>query len=118
MENHHHNVVIVGTSPLAITEAVWQKSKGKSVLNIDDKAIAGGAWTTIQHNGIPEVEIGCHIWEVEKSATDFLKAFYDLNLVPLKPQPRILKKGTSIPYGWKLNLSTTKYVLKLSLIHI
>ncbi|MDG1334323.1 MAG: FAD-dependent oxidoreductase [Crocinitomicaceae bacterium] len=115
MKDQHHNVVIIGTSPLAITEAVWQKSKGKSVVNIDDKAVAGGAWTNIKHDGIPAVEIGCHIWEVEKSATDFLKAFYDLNLVQFKPQPRILKKGSSIPYGWKLNLSTLKYVLKRSL---
>ena len=115
MKDQHYNVVIIGTSPLAITEAVWQKSKGKSVVNIDDKAVAGGAWTNIKHDGIPEVEIGCHIWEVEKSATDFLKAFYQLNLVQLKPQPRILKKGKSIPYGWKLNLSTLKYVFKRSL---
>lgn len=112
MENQHYNVVILGTSPLGITEAVWQKSNGKSVINIDDKAAAGGAWTTIQHEGIPAVEIGCHIWEVEKSATDFLRSFYDLNLVSLKPQPRILKKGFSIPYGWKMNLSTLKYIVK------
>lgn len=82
------------------------------MLNIDDKAVAGGAWTTIQHKGIPAVEIGCHIWEVEKSATDFLRTFYDLNLVSLRPQPRILKKRLAIPYGWKMNLSTLKYIAK------
>ena len=111
MGNEHHDVVIIGTSPLAITEAVWQKSKGKSVINIDDKETAGGAWTTIKHKGIPEVEIGCHIWEVEKRATDFLETFYGLNLVPLKPQPRLLKKGMSIPYDWKMNLMTSKYIV-------
>lgn len=109
-EHSHHNVVIIGTSPLAITEAVWQKTKGKTVINLDDKLVPGGAWTTIKHDGIPEVEIGCHIWEVEKGATDFLDRFFDLNLVPLKPQPRILKKGASIPYDWKMNLSTGKYI--------
>ncbi|PHR35498.1 MAG: hypothetical protein COA38_02235 [Fluviicola sp.] len=111
MKKQHHNVVILGTSPLAITEAVWQKSHGKSVLNIDDKEIAGGAWTTIEHEGIPAVEIGCHIWEVEKGATDFLDAFFNLDLVPLKPQPRIVKKRFSIPYDWKINLTTGKYVI-------
>lgn len=114
MDKQAYNVVILGTSPLAITEAVWQKSHGKTVVNIDDKAIAGGAWTTIKHEGIPEVEIGCHIWEVEKGATDFLRSFYDLNLVPLKPQPRILKKGISIPYDWKMNLMTSKYIVSKS----
>ena len=111
MKNQHHNVIIIGTSPLAITEAVWHRSKGKSVINLDDKAIAGGAWTTIKHEGIPEVEIGCHIWDVEKGATDFLRTFFGLNLVPLKPQPRLLKKGMSIPYDWKMNLMTSKYIL-------
>ncbi len=110
MSQHpHHNVVILGTSPLAITEAVWQKSEGKTVINLDDKLVPGGAWTTIKHEGTPEVEIGCHIWEVEKGATDFLHQFFDLNLVPLEPQPRILKRGVSIPYDWKMNLSTGKY---------
>lgn len=109
MENQQYNVVIIGSSPLAVTEAMWQKLHGKSVLNIDDKSVAGGAWTTIKHDGIPAVEIGCHIWEVEKGATDFLEQFFDLNLIPLKPQPRILKKGFSIPYDWKINLATIKY---------
>jgi hypothetical protein len=111
LKQQHYNTVIIGTSPLAITEAVWQKSKGKTVINVDDKAIAGGAWTTIKHEGIPEVEIGCHIWEVEKGATDFLQDFYGLNLVPLKPQPRLLKKGMSIPYDWKMNLMTSTYIV-------
>lgn len=115
MKDQQFDTVILGTSPLAIAEAVWQKTQGKSVINIDDKLIVGGAWTTIKHEGIPEVEVGCHIWEVEKSATDFLDSFFDLNLVPLKPQPRILKKGKSIPYGWKLNISTLKYILKRSI---
>lgn len=110
-EQQHYNVVIIGSSPLAITEAVWQQSKGKTVVNVDDKAVAGGAWTTIKHNGIPAVEIGCHIWEVEKGATDFLRVFFDLNLVPLSPQPRILKKRFSTPYDWKMNISSGKYVL-------
>lgn len=111
MKDQHHNVVILGTSPVAITEAVWQKTHGKSVLNIDDKAVAGGAWTTIKHDGIPAVEIGCHIWEVEQGATDFLREFFHLNLLPLKPQPRIIKKGFSIPYDWKINLATVKYAV-------
>ena len=110
MKEKQFDVVILGTSPLAITEAVWQKSKGKSVLNVDDKENAGGAWTTIKHDGIPAVEIGCHIWEVEKDATDFLDAFFNLDLVLLKPQPRIVKKRFSIPYDWKMNLTTAKYI--------
>jgi hypothetical protein len=115
LKEQQFDVVILGTSPLAITEAVWQKSHGKSVVNIDDKANVGGAWTTIQHDGIPEVEIGCHIWEVEKGATKFLDAFFNLDLVLLKPQPRIVKKRFTIPYDWKMNLTTAKYIISKSI---
>jgi hypothetical protein len=103
--------IIIGTSPLAITEAVFQKKQGNSVLNIDSKQRFGGAWTTIKHDGIPEVEIGCHIWEVEKNATSFLKKFFRLDLIPLKPSPRLYKNGLAIPYDLKMNISTSKYLL-------
>ena len=109
-DNASYDTLIIGTSPLAITEAVYQKSLKRAVLNIDNRGIIGGAWTTIKHQGIPEVEIGCHIWEVQKWATDFLTAFYNLQLAPLDPPPRLFKKGVSIPYDWKMNLSTSKYI--------
>lgn len=106
-----YDTIIIGTSPLAITEAVFQKKQGKSVLNVDNRSVLGGAWATISHDGIPEVEIGCHIWEVEKSATTFLTKFFQLDLRPLKPSPRLYKKGIAIPYDLKINISTTKYLL-------
>jgi hypothetical protein len=105
-----YDVLIVGTSPLAITEAVYQTLAGNSVLSIDNRSIIGGAWTTISHEGIPAVEIGCHIWEVEEKATTFLKEFFQLDLQPLQPAPRLIQKGISIPYDLKMNLSTGKYV--------
>ncbi|MFT5778373.1 MAG: hypothetical protein ACI837_001329 [Crocinitomicaceae bacterium] len=111
IEMQKYDVLIVGTSPLAITEAVYQKVAGNSVLSIDNRSIIGGAWTTVSHEGIPTVEIGCHIWEVEKVATAFLTNFFQLNLQPLTPSPRLIKKGMSIPYDLKMNLSTGKYVV-------
>ncbi|MCH2223603.1 MAG: hypothetical protein MK066_02455 [Crocinitomicaceae bacterium] len=107
-----YDVIIIGTSPLAIAEAVYQKTQGKSVLNIDQHDEVGGAWTTIKYDNLPEIEIGCHIWEIQKETTDFLQRFYGLSLTPLTPQPRIIKKSFSIPYDWKVNLSTTKLIVK------
>lgn len=110
-EQSSYDRIIIGTSPLAITEAVFQKKQGNSVLNIDNRQEVGGAWTTIKHQGIPEVEIGCHIWEVEKNATSFLKKFFNLTLISLKPSPRLYKNGLAIPYDLKMNISTSKYLL-------
>lgn len=43
MQEDYYNIIILGTSPLAITEAIWHKKQGKTVLNIDEKDLAGGA---------------------------------------------------------------------------
>lgn len=111
MQEDNYNIIILGTSPLAITEAIWHKRQGKTVLNIDEKDVAGGAWRTVKHDGFPEVEIGCHIWEIERGSTNFLSKFFQLDLVPLSPQPKIVKKYFTIPYDFKMNLTTTKFIL-------
>ena len=40
-----HQVIIIGTSPLAIVESIYLRKKGKSILNIDDKKVPGGLKT-------------------------------------------------------------------------
>ena len=93
-----YDFVVVGTSPIAITEAIFLQSQGKKVLLIDDASDFGGAWKTVHYASIPEIEIGCHIWDVEKRVTSFLDEFYGLELIELNPRPMIYYKGISIPY--------------------
>ena len=107
-----YDFVIVGTSPIAITEAIYLQAQGNKVLLIDAASKCGGAWKTVNYNSIPEIEIGCHIWDVEKRVTNFLQKFYGLDLIELNPKPMIYYKGFSIPYDWKVNLSTTKIIFK------
>jgi protoporphyrinogen oxidase len=106
------DVLIIGTSPLAICEATYHKRKGKKVICIDQRESVGGAWTTVKHENIPAVEIGCHIWDVDKWSTTFLKDFYGYNLVQLSPQPKILMSGKWWPYDWKINLISLKIIFK------
>ena len=101
INSEEYDVVILGSSPLAITEALFQKKSGKKVVVIDEAPKIGGAWKSIDYQELPEIELGCHIWDVEKRVTSFLNQYYSLNLQPLKPKPKIYYKGFSFPYDWK-----------------
>lgn len=90
-------------------------AQGKQVLLIDERDQIGGAWSTVNHSNLPEIETGCHIWDVEKHAYHFLKHFFHLNLVELSPAPRILKGSSRLPYDWKMNALTAKQIAKRSL---
>ena len=59
-------VVIIGTSPISLFEAIYQHKIGNDVtiLNKDDQI--GGAWGTTYHGGVYNLEVGCHIWDVNK----------------------------------------------------
>lgn len=106
------DTIIIGTSPLAITEAVYLRSKGKSTVNIDDKPSPGGAWVAINYKTIPKVEIGCHIWSYHKETYDFISKFFGLEIVDLPVQPRIVYKDRFVPYDLKANLITFKTLTK------
>jgi hypothetical protein len=104
--------VIIGSSPLAIIEAMYLKSKGRSVVNIDERSEIGGAWTTISHFGFPEVELGCHIWSYNKETYQLISKLFNLELTKLSPQPTILFRKQMIPYDWKSNVISIQKVLK------
>lgn len=104
--------IILGTSPIALVESAFLKSKGFSVLNIDERPKIGGAWTTIKFSDFPEVEIGCHIWSYNKEVYNLLAELFQLNLKALSPQPAILIKGKKIPYDWKSNVISAQRIVK------
>ena len=51
--------------------------------------------------GLPDFQLGCHIWDVEPQAFKFLSEFLDMELVKMKPQPEFVFKGVKLPYDWK-----------------
>lgn len=106
-----YDSIIIGTSPISAIEALYRNHRGEKVLLIDEKETFGGAWTAIKHNDLPDLEIGCHIWSIHKGAFEFLEKFLDLDLIPLSPQPKLLKSGKEIPYDWKMNAITAKRVI-------
>lgn len=108
------DTILIGAGPVNIIEAAYLIKQGKKVLIIEERDKPAGAWSTIQYNNLPEIEIGCHIWDVHEESCELLKELLDLNLVRLSPQPRIRKYGLRWPYDWKMNAITAKRFIKLT----
>lgn len=104
--------IIIGSSPLAIIEAVYLKSKNLSVINIEERNSIGGAWTTLNQDGFPKIEIGCHIWSYNKEAYQLISDLFEIKLIELNPQPSILYKKKMIPYDWKSNVIAFQRIIK------
>lgn len=107
-----YDTILIGAGVVNIIEAAYLKSQGKSVLILEASDVAAGAWSTVSHDTIPEIEIGCHIWDIAKGAPEFLAHIFELNLVHLKPNPRLYTKGMRLPYDWKANAITLKRQLR------
>jgi hypothetical protein len=100
--------IVIGSSPISLVKAAILQSTGNEVLVIDESDSMGGAWKTVKYPTLPELEIGCHIWSAHKVGYELISQLFDLNLVPMSPQPIMTKGRINIPYDLKANLITTK----------
>lgn len=107
-----YDTVYIGTGPVSIIDALHAASKGQTVLMIDNKEQVGGAWVAIKVRDYGRLEIGCHIWSYNKDAYRFIRDFFDLNLVELKPQPYFLKGDMKLSYDQKNIIITLQWVIK------
>jgi hypothetical protein len=63
----------IGTSLIISLEAIHQKKLGRNVLMVDSSNSFGGAWKTIQIDGIKDVENAIHYFTPNKKGINFLK---------------------------------------------
>lgn len=74
----------------------------------------GGAWGTIQMNGDVPVEFGCHIWDHDQRALNFLRDYLNIQISSMKPAPRLMKGNWNLPYSWKNAVFVGKKLLQPS----
>ncbi len=103
--------VYLGTSPVSCIDSIYYKLKNKNVILIDERNSFGGGWTSIKYQGLPFLEIGCHIWSIDNKVFAFISRFLKLPLVRMNPQPILIRNNLSFPYDWKLNIITIKKLL-------
>lgn len=103
-------IAIIGSSPISLFEAIYQAKKGNKVTIFESLDRVGGAWASIQHNDDLNLEIGCHIWDVNKKTYLFIEKFLGEKLNQLKPYPIIIYKKKAFPYDWKNNILLLKTI--------
>ena len=97
-----YDCILIGSGPVNLIEAMFLSKQGKKVLVLEQSEYLGGAWGKVPlKEGLPDFQLGCHIWDVEPQAFKFLSEFLDMELVKMKPQPEFVFKGVKLPYDWK-----------------
>lgn len=78
-----YDCLFIGTSPIPLFEAIYQRFSGKKVLIIEEAAECGGAWKTIDVCGLKRVDLGCHLLGGSRQLGEFLESYAGCNLVSL-----------------------------------
>lgn len=81
------DVVVVGTSPITLLEALYQSHLGKRVLILEAASVCGGAWKSIDVCGVYPVDLGCHTLGKSKQMQTFLEKYVGCHMVSLDNPP-------------------------------
>jgi len=93
IQENTFDVIIIGSSPILLIEALYLDSTGLKVALFEKKSRVGGAWYPESLWGISSVETGCHYIDRGKKNYNFLQKFLNIEL---QPQPRhVLWKDTN-----------------------
>ncbi len=104
------NIAIIGSGPVSLFEALYQNKIGNKVTIYEAGNFLGGAWGVRNYEDGYELEIGCHIWDVDKGTYSFIESFIGEKLEALKPSPIIIIRNKKIPYDWKHNILIIKAI--------
>ncbi len=84
------NIAIIGSGPISLFEAIYQRKLGHNVVVYDERDQIGGAWGNVKYNENVDVELGCHIWDVDKETYQFIERFIGDSLKTLPYSPKII----------------------------
>ena len=87
----NYDCICIGTSIIASLESYYQARKGKSVLMVDKEHIFGGAWKSIEIDGIENIENAIHYFLPDKEGIKFMKNSLGLSIVPSAGKFRYFK---------------------------
>jgi hypothetical protein len=77
------DVVVVGTSPISLLEALYQHHTGKRVLILESASECGGAWKSISVCGVQHADLGCHQLGSDTRMIRFLKETVGCEIIPM-----------------------------------
>ena len=92
-KKRNFDLIVVGTSPLAILQASYYIFRKKKILVIDKNNFIGGAWASIKIFGYTNVENAIHYFLPSSYAINFMRDYLHLKITESKKKIRILRKS-------------------------
>ena len=89
MNNKFYDIVVIGSSPLGILEAIYHSNRGEKVLIIDNSSKIGGAWKSISFPGISNVENAIHYLLPSEIALSFFEKKLKLKMEKIEGKKTI-----------------------------
>lgn len=77
------DVVVVGSSPISLFEALHRHHSGKRVLILEEASSCGGAWKSINVCGVAHADLGCHQIGGDPEVWKFLRDYAGCNMVSM-----------------------------------
>ena len=90
-EKDIYEIILIGTSPIAIMEAYFYSKEGKSVLMIDDHSEIGGAWKCLDNPYFEDVENAIHYFLPDEEGRKFLSERLGLKIIEVENKYRVFK---------------------------
>lgn len=93
------DVVVVGSSPIPLLEALYHNYTGKRVLILEASSVLGGAWKSIEICGLYPVDLGCHTLGSDKHIHSFFKDYVGCEMVSID-NPKLSFEPARSPNGF------------------
>jgi len=77
------DVIVIGTSPICLLEALYQHHSGNRVLILEGASTCGGAWKSIPVCGVPYAELGCHLIGKNLDVCHFMETYIGCKTVSM-----------------------------------
>lgn len=105
----HYDLVVIGSSPLLLLEALSRKREGKTVAIVEEADSLGGAWRVDTYTlGDEKIlhECACHLIEWQMGGYELLEKLSGYPFDVLKPQPVKIREAKR-----RVALYTSRWVL-------
>jgi hypothetical protein len=79
-----YDVVVVGTSPISMLEAISHIAKNERVLILEADEKCGGAWRSIDICGIAHADLGCHLIGTDNRLKNFFEQYFGCRFICLE----------------------------------
>ena len=78
-----YDCVFIGSSPIALFEALYQYHLGNSVAIFEEAPQCGGAWKSLTLCGVEHVDVGCHEIGEEIEIKEFLEEYAGCHIISM-----------------------------------